>query len=454
MNIAVILAGGSGIRLGADLPKQFLKIAGKKVIEHTVSIFENNTNIDEIVIVCNKEYYYEMEQIVLFNQWRKVKKILKGGKERYYSSLAAINAYTNDEDNLIFHDAVRPLINDRIINDCIEALNKYSAIDVAIKATDTIIQSDDKNIIKEIPNRVNLRNGQTPQCFKRGIIKRAYDIALQDPDFVTTDDCGVILKYMPDIPIYIVEGEIFNMKLTYQEDIFLLDKLFQLKTIKENDKILSPEVYKLIPNKVMVVFGGSYGIGEEIVKMARDLGAVVYSFSRSQNNIDVSNPDAIKKALADVYSRNKRIDYIVCTAGILIKEALHSMSHQNIVNSTMVNYLGAVFVLKEAYPYLIESKGSLLLYTSSSYTRGRMMYSIYSSTKAAIVNLVQAISEEWFDWGIRINCINPERTKTPMRTKNFGVEPDDSLLNPAVVAIASINTLVSKLTGEVIDVRK
>ena len=82
------------------------------------------------------------------------------------------------------------------------------------------------------------------------------------------------------------------------------------------------------------------------------------------------------------------------------------------------------------------------------------MYSIYSSTKAAIVNLVQALSEEWSAQSIRINCINPERTKTPMRRKSFGIEPDESLLKPETVAIASINTLVSDLTGEVIDVRR
>ena len=83
-----------------------------------------------------------------------------------------------------------------------------------------------------------------------------------------------------------------------------------------------------------------------------------------------------------------------------------------------------------------------------------MLYSIYSSTKAAIVNLVQALSEEWFTFGIRINCINPERTKTPMRVKSFGSEPEESLLNPEVVAITSVNTLISTLTGEVVDVRR
>ena len=113
MNVAVILAGGSGNRFGGDRPKQFLKVAGKMIIEHTIDVFENNENIDEIAIVCKEEFIPDVEQMVIDNQFRKVGKILHGGRERYHSSLSAINAYPDDV-NLIFHDAVRPLLNNRI----------------------------------------------------------------------------------------------------------------------------------------------------------------------------------------------------------------------------------------------------------------------------------------------------------------------------------------------------
>ena len=148
------------------------------------------------------------------------------------------------------------------------------------------------------------------------------------------------------------------------------------------------------------------------------------------------------------------IDVVVNTAGILIKESLASMNIDSIRTSIDVNLFGVINVAREAFPYLKESKGSLLFYTSSSYTRGRMMYSIYSATKAAIVNFVQAMAEEWHDFGIRVNCVNPERTKTPMRIQNFGNEPEGSLLPAKDVAIASINTVFSPATGEVIDVRR
>ena len=272
-NIAIILAGGFGQRLGDTTPKQFLKLAGKKVIEHTIDVFQNHPLIDEIVVVSNPNYVQEVESILVKNEYSKIKKILKGGKERYHSSLAAINAYEG-EVNMIFHDAVRPLVNDRIISDCINALKTYNAVDVAIKTTDTIIKVDAADHITGIPAREYLRNGQTPQAFKRSTIKRAYELALKDVDFQTTDDCGVVYKYLPEEFVYVVKGEQFNMKLTYKEDLFLLDKLFQLKSIDQQNETVTPKTIAALPSSVIVVFGGSYGIGLDIIHICRQYGHI------------------------------------------------------------------------------------------------------------------------------------------------------------------------------------
>lgn len=448
-NIAVILAGGKGVRLGGKRPKQFLKIAGKKVIEHTLEVFESHPQIDEIVVVSNPEYIRDVENIMVEHAYTKVKKILSGGVERYDSSLAAIKAYENEAVNLIFHDAVRPLVSHRIISDCIEALKKYNAVDVAVKTTDTIISVADKKI-QDIPDRNTLYNGQTPQAFSWKTIHSAYEKALKDPEFKATDDCGVVKKYLPEEKIYVVEGEGYNMKLTYKEDIFLLDKLFQLRSVEDNGNELLPMSQNGLNGKVMVVFGGSYGIGKDIVDISKKYNAKVYSFSRA-NGVDISNKESVHKALESVFEKESRIDFVVNTAAILDKQPLHNMPYDAIIRSVEVNYTGAIIVAKESFPYLKQSKGSIILYTSSSYTRGRSLYSLYSSSKAAIVNLVQALSEEWES--VRINCINPERTKTPMRIKNFGQEPEGSLLSSEKVAIASINTLFSNYSGQVVDVK-
>ena len=449
-NIAVVLAGGVGKRLGMTTPKQFFKVAGKMVIEHTVDVFERNAHIHEIAIVSNAMLIADIENIVLKNGWTKVKRILKGGNERYESSLSAIKAYENEPVNLIFHDAVRPLVSQRILNDVVDALQSYSAIDVAMPSADTIIEVEG-DFISHIPDRSRLRRGQTPQAFALEVIKEAYEKALLDPNFKTTDDCGVVKKYLPQTPIYVVEGEESNMKLTYKEDTYMLDKLFQLRN-NEAERIDLAQVS--LAGKVAIVFGGSYGIGADTAKMLTERGAKVHCFSRSSNGVDVGNKDDVVRAFAEVAKEEGRIDYVVNTAGLLQKEPLVTMNYADITYSVQTNYMGTVNVALAAYPYLKQSGGRLVFFTSSSYTRGRAFYSIYSSTKAAIVNFVQAVAQEWEADGIRINCINPERTKTPMRVKNFGIEPDDTLLASEKVAEATLRTLLSDDTGLVIDVRR
>ena len=220
--VGVILAGGSGDRFGSETPKQFLEVCGRAVIEYTVDAFEANAGIDEITIVTRADYIGRVEEAVRRNAWRKVRHVVPGGRERYHSTLAAVDLYA-DDDLLIIHDAVRPLVSQRILDDCVAALRKYNAVDVAVKSTDTIIQVDEHECICSVPFRPTLRNGQTPQCFRRATIRRAYEAALQDPEFRTTDDCGVVFKYLPDEPVYVVAGEYRNIKLTNPEDQVTLE---------------------------------------------------------------------------------------------------------------------------------------------------------------------------------------------------------------------------------------
>ncbi len=452
-NIAVILAGGIGSRLNAGIPKQFLKVAGMTVIEHTISVFQKHRGIDEIAVVVNDAYKRKIESYIIKNNFTKVKKILNSGPERYFSSLSAISAYEGEECNLIFHDAVRPLLGTSVIDRVIESLKEFEAVDVAIPSADTVIEVDEENNIKDIPVRRYIKRGQTPQGFRYSLIKKAYDLALQDPNFTTTDDCGVVLKYCPDAKIHVVDGEDANMKLTYKEDFYLIEKLFQLKMTDFQTKELTEKEKHQLQDKVIVIFGGSSGIGLDLRKVCQTNGAKVHSFSRSENNVDIRNQALVSKVLQDVHNQEGRIDYIVNTASVLYMEPLVHMSYEQIFEEIDINYRGMVNVAKESFPYLQESKGQLLFYTSSSYTRGRMNYTIYSSTKCATVNFVQALAEEWSLANIRVNCINPERTKTPMRVKNFGIEPEDTLLKSIDVANVTAKVLLSEVSGQVIDVK-
>ncbi|MBQ0020383.1 MAG: 2-C-methyl-D-erythritol 4-phosphate cytidylyltransferase [Bacteroidales bacterium] len=222
MVVAVLLAGGSGSRMGSDRPKQFLKVKGKTILEWTIEAFHRNPLVDEIAIVSRAD---SMEEVAaLARPYPKVRRILQGGKERYDSSLAAIHAYEDDECRILLHDAVRPLVSQRIITDCIHALDRFQAVDVAVPSTDTIVEVDENGVICRIPQRASLRNVQTPQGFLRGTIRRAYEVALSDPNFQTTDDCGVVFRYLPEIPIGVVEGDMRNIKITYPQDLLLMEE--------------------------------------------------------------------------------------------------------------------------------------------------------------------------------------------------------------------------------------
>ena len=445
-NYGIILASGSGSRYGADIPKQFVKIAGKTVLEHTIEGFEKAEGIDDIIIVITPEYRTMAEEILLKNNYKKVSKLLNGGEIRKESSFIGISSIEDEEANVIIHDCARPFLTQKIISDCIEALKTYDAVDVAISSADTIIKVDENNVIQNIPHRANLRRGQTPQCFKLSIIKKAHELSKNDSNF--TDDCGLIVKYnLGDV--YVVEGDVENIKITYPSDIFMADRLFQIRSS------IYPEEQKLenIEDKVLVIFGGTSGIGECTAILAREYGAKVFVASTS-TGCDIRDYYSVENFLKEVYSKTKRIDYVVNTAGILRMGKLAERSIEEIQKDIDINYTGSINVAKASIPYLKESKGSMQLYASSSYTRGRSLYSTYSSTKAGIVNLIQALAEELETDEIRINVINPERCATPMRFKAFGKEPEGSLLQPEKVAEASIKTLLSDLTGQVIDVKR
>lgn len=451
--ISIILAGGIGSRMNLGYPKQFSKIAGKTALEHTISIFQNHPQIDEIVVVAERTSYHQIENIVSQADFNKVSKIIFGGKERSDSTLSAITAlqYEPTDTKLIIHDAVRPLLTAEIISECILKLDIYNAVDVAIPAVDTIVRvNNETNEIIEIPKRSEYYQGQTPQAFKLGTLKKAYDIYSQG-GIEGTCDCSIILKTLPSEKIGIITGSDTNIKLTRPVDLFIADKLFQSRSNFSLRNITSIEKLHNMKNKVLIVIGGTYGIGADIIELAEKFGIKTYSLSRS-NGCDVQNIKAIEKALAEIYSKEQHIDYVVNTAAILNHKSLASMSHEEIATSINVNYTGTVNVAASAFPYLKESHGHFLSFTSSSYTRGRPFYAIYSSTKAAIVNLTQALSEEWLPDNIKINCINPERTKTPMRTKAFGIEPEGTLLDPKTVALASLLVLSSQETGNIVDI--
>lgn len=451
--VAVILAGGTGSRIGLNIPKQLLKVAGKTILEHTIALFDEAEGVDEVFVLMTPAFVADAQAIVDRAGFTRVRPVVAGGTTRSETTQIALELLGSADRNVLFHDAVRPLLEEHTITACVDGLEDYEAIDVAIPSADTVVVTDG-TCITEIPSRDLLRRGQTPQGFRVSVIRRAYELASQDPDFAATDDCGVVLKYLPEVPIFVVDGSEQNLKITHPIDVFIADKLFQLGS-HEAPASLDPGQYvRKLEGKTAVVLGGSYGIGADIAMMLQDFGVDVFPYSRSLNDFHVERAEDITRVLGDVHAKTGRIDYVILTAGVLHRGSLANSDPDKIRQAIEVNYVAPVNVARAAFGYLRETGGELLLFTSSSYTRGRQDYSIYSSTKAAVVNLTQALAEEWAPQGVRVNCINPERTSTPMRQAAFGHEPANSLLSSQAVALTSVDVLLSDLSGQVVDVRR
>ena len=225
-NIAVVLAGGIGARVGGNMPKQLLPLAdGKTILEHSVDAFDEADCVDEVCIVMHPDYICEAEKLLKTNNWKKVRHIISGGKERWESSVNAIRKYQDilSEDefataNILLHDAARPFVSQRIIADVCKALKEHEAVVVAIPSIDTVYEMQD-GCVARIPNRATIMRAQTPQAFRLPLITEAYDIALNSENMQVTDDCGIVHKNLPNTSIHIVLGEEKNKKITFKEDI-------------------------------------------------------------------------------------------------------------------------------------------------------------------------------------------------------------------------------------------
>lgn len=226
-NIAIILASGKGERAGFNLPKQFVKIFGKTILEYSIEIFENHELIDEIIIVSNGEYIDLTNEIVHKNGYKKVKSVISGGLTRKDSSFMGISEIEYDDAKVLIHDAARPFASAKTVTDCLNILDTYDAATVAINSSDTLVEVA-KNEIVKIPERKSFMRVQTPQAFKLKTILKAHIMTLAEKMPDITDDCGLI-KYFDLCKIAIVKGDETNIKITYPIDIEIAEKILQNK---------------------------------------------------------------------------------------------------------------------------------------------------------------------------------------------------------------------------------
>jgi 2-C-methyl-D-erythritol 4-phosphate cytidylyltransferase len=223
--VAVVLGGGTGQRIGASLPKQLLRLGGRTLLEHCVAAFERAPGVDEILVVMAAGYVEQVRDMLAGGGFAKVTGVIAGGMARSDSTRAALAAMAGPADcGVLLHDAARPLLDQRIIADCVAALDEHQAAGVAVPASDTIVITDN-GVMHSMPRRETLWCCQTPQCFRLPVIARAHELAAADPDFAPTDDCGVVLRYLPGVDVHIVPGSTRNLKVTHPQDLAVAEAL-------------------------------------------------------------------------------------------------------------------------------------------------------------------------------------------------------------------------------------
>lgn len=435
----IILAGGSGTRIEANKPKQFIRVAGKSILSHSFEVLRKSLPDSIIVVVSPFDKLQEVNDILTVH---KNFIVVPGGSSREASTLQGIKALlSHNPKNVLIHDAARPFLNGQIIFEVLQALEKYEAVDVAIPSVDTIIVQRD-GFIQNIPKRDDLMRGQTPQAFRFDVLVNCFEKVGEERLNQFTDECGIYLECNPMGRIRIVQGHEENIKITNNIDLVLADEMFRLK--RSENRETQPGID--VRGKRTLIFGGTYGIGKALADIMSNAGAFVISRSRS-NGCDISSESEVRKAIEEAEIDLGGIDVVVNAAGLLRKGNISSQCSSDIVSQINVNLLGALWIAKWSHSSLKKSKGSFLQFASSSYTRGRSEYIAYSATKAAIVNMTQGLSEEWANDCIRVNCIVPGRTDTEMRRSNFINEDQSSLCNPYEVALSAARTVGSHSNG-------
>lgn len=232
MNTAVIFAGGVGSRMRSkDLPKQFLNLHDKPIIIHTLEVFENSSEIDAIVIACVEGWIDYLEKLVKKYNITKVKKIVPGGEtgqDSIFNGLKAAEKIGNrDEDIVLIHDGVRPLIRTKTIHDDIVSVREHGSAITSIKVKETILIVDGNEKIVDVPNRAQSRLARAPQCFYLRDILAAHEKARKNGKHDFIDSCSMMKYYGHEL--YLVDGPQENIKVTTPDDFYTMRALLDAR---------------------------------------------------------------------------------------------------------------------------------------------------------------------------------------------------------------------------------
>lgn len=237
--IAIIFAGGTGVRMGAELPKQFLEVESKPIMIHTLDIFENSPLIDEIYIACKEDYIDLLKELIECFKISKVKSIVPGGTSALgsqYNGLTEAAKYNPEDAIVLIHDGVRPCIDDELIEKVVRLTEKKGAVATCTPMFETPVVSKGGEIVEETPLRADCYTAQAPQAFRLGELLKAHEeVRSKNPDYKgLVDSCSLLRSIGKDVAI--LKGPRSNIKVTTPEDLYIFKAMLQYERDRANSE--------------------------------------------------------------------------------------------------------------------------------------------------------------------------------------------------------------------------
>ena len=425
MNIGVILSAGDSKRFGGSMNKQYLKLNGTEVVAYTIKAMRACRAIDEILLVADREEY----EAGYISQKYNVR-CIAGGETRNRSIHNAICFIRENYpcDNVVFHDSVRPLFPAKKFDEIFENLQTHDAVITVAPINDALVDTDFRP-----ENRENFQLVQAPEAFHFSLLKD-FDPARKDLAIVSQVGTCDILK-MP--------SDVFNMKITYPEDLFIAEQLTRLHyySVNHNDKFLQRQN----PQSVLLL-GGSGGVGQAIEKYLTEHHILFRAPRHSE--LDLS-----KMTVQDI--RDYCGDFV--PAAVINAAAVYyddndglSATFDEIFN---VNVKANEILIE--YALSLDRRVNLVFMSSSSSTRGREKLTNYSAAKAALNSIVESQSRVLAERGVYLNAVIPEKVNTPLIEKlhKTKINPRE-LLEPEDVICAIMYFASSDEYGQLVHIRK
>ena len=436
--VAFILpCAGSGTRMNSKIPKQFLNIHGKKIIEKTIRAVCKWTRTKDIIIVLNENYQSVTSELKGISA--RVTVTDKGGKSRHHSIriglLKLLAMGYRGDDIVIIHDAVRPFITHEICHNIVNAAIEYGGGSAVRDLVSTVIMPDEDGFYKKMVARHLYKNSYTPQAFQLQYIWKGYT-KLSADEMMTHTEC-VDVAHRGGARVKLIDCDWSLFKITHKCDLFLAQNLH--------------------PGRVALVTGGGRGIGKRVAEMLAEHMFRVVVAARTSSEIDavaaniggesivtnVANKESVDELFADINSQFGRLDVMINCAGIMSTASIENTTEEQFESMFQVNVMGGFRCCKSALKIMKSANSGVIVNVGSSSTvGGRVGQTAYAASKSAMQTITECIALEAKEYNVQCYNIVPRRTQTEMRTIMFPDEAPNAALSVDEVAEVIVSTVL------------